>query len=432
MTNVELSTFLQEPDMVRLVDLLRGMGVPLPDPIEDIQVDGSLPFMRWLVQETTAGLEASLPDSDPPGIILSTHRDIVCDPSLYNLARVEAGRPTTHIVLGTNLARKPWVRDLMAHNKALFIDRTLAGRAALLQQKQLSEDIARIVDDGGHVWIAQSPGRAKDGIDQTHAGLLRMLGLAWGGEEKGAAALDGLLRPLAVRYDVNPCDAMLVKEKVTGLKEEGDDEVSMREGLLGWKGRVRLAEGARWWRAWRARKVVCSRHDGGPLHGRLGCPGQWARFATAPCNIPAPIHDGDFPRPVGAVSQTTRILAFRSNPSLPADGSQKFTGKTQERQLDARWAQAAHSPNTKPAAVVALIHCCRVPGCERLRCRPIGLQDSARDSRCPALPPKVQRCPEPPPCSRGLLLPCPCPEPGRLSREAQSRPEAGHSATAAP
>ena len=26
----------------------------------------------------------------------------------------------------------------------------------------------------------------KDGIDQTHAGLLRMLGLAWGGEEKGA------------------------------------------------------------------------------------------------------------------------------------------------------------------------------------------------------------------------------------------------------
>ena len=176
MTNVELSTFLQEPDMVRLVDLLRGMGVPLPDSIEDIQVDGSLPFMRWLVQETTAGLEASLPDSDPPGIILSTHRDIVCDPSLYNLARVEAGRPTTHIVLGTNLARKPWVRDLMAHNKALFIDRTLAGRAALLQQKQLSEDIARIVDDQHKLvhckWVdvrarlAEGPGQLHEG----HAG----------------------------------------------------------------------------------------------------------------------------------------------------------------------------------------------------------------------------------------------------------------------
>lgn len=283
--------------MVRLVDLLRGMGVPLPDLIEDIQVDGSLPFMRWLVQETTAGLEASLPDSDPPGIILSTHRDIVCDPSLYNLARVEAGRPTTHIVLGTNLARKPWVRDLMAHNKALFIDRTLAGRAALLQQKQLSEDIARIVDDGGHVWIAQSPGRAKDGIDQTHAGLLRMLGLALGGEEKGAAALDGLLRPLAVRYDVNPCDAMLVKEKATGLKEEGDDEVSMREGLLGWKGRVRLAEGAplnlegmEGKESWSAAATSVDHNM-----AALDAQGQWAQFATDTLLHPhAPIHDGDF------------------------------------------------------------------------------------------------------------------------------------------
>ena len=240
----DLNAFLETPEMIRLVDILRGMGVNLPNQMGDIQHDGSLPFMRWLVQETTAGMDAQLSVADPPGIILSTHRDIVCDPSLYNLARVEAGRPTTHIVLGTNLAGKPWVKELMARNKALFIDRSLAGRAALLQQKQLSEDIARIVRDGGHVWIAQSPGRAKDGVDGTHPGLLRMLGLAWGGEENGAEALDGLLRPLAIRYDVNPCDARLVKERLTGEKPSNEDELSMREGLLGWKGRIHMAEGA--------------------------------------------------------------------------------------------------------------------------------------------------------------------------------------------
>lgn len=239
----DLNAFLQTPEMTRLVDMLRGMGVQLPLVMDNIQRDGSLPFMRWLVKETTSGMEARLAVEDPPGIVLSTHRDIVCDPALYNLSRVEAGRPTTHIVLGTNLANKPWVKELMARNKALFIDRSLTGRAALLQQKQLSEDIAEIIANGGHVWIAQAPGRAKSGVDATHSALLRMLGLSMGGESHGAAALSGLVRPLAIRYDVNPCDARLVKEKLTGDKAPDDDEWSMREGLLGWKGGVHLAEG---------------------------------------------------------------------------------------------------------------------------------------------------------------------------------------------
>ena len=290
-----LSTFLAHPDMVRLVDILRGMGVPLPDSIEDIQHDGSLPFMRWLVQETTASLQAELGEVDPPGIILSTHRDIVCDPSLFNLARVEVGRPTTHIVLGTNLANKPWVRQLMARNKALFIDRTLVGRAALMQQKQLSEDIAEVVRGGGHVWIAQSPGRAKDGVDRTHPGLLRMLGLAWGGEEKGAQALSGLLRPLAIRYDVNPCDAMLVKEKLTGIKAVHDDEVSMRDGLLGWKGHVRMAEGAPLELAGLEGKGSWAEAAAQLDHGMRGlsAQGQWADAAFQCLDTPAHPIQGD-------------------------------------------------------------------------------------------------------------------------------------------
>jgi len=219
----------------------RGLDLP-PIPV-DMQEDWSLPFMRWVVDQTTDGMECRLQQDDHPGIVIGTHRDIVCDPALYNLARVEAGRPTTHIVLGSNLARQDWVRRIMEANKALFIDRSLTGKAALKQQIRLSKEVGSIVRNGGHVWIAQAPGRAKNGWDETHSGLLRMLALDWGGEELGPAALDGLLRPLAIRYAYNPCDGLLIEEKIRGSKKEQDDERSMLMGLEGWKGKIRMSEG---------------------------------------------------------------------------------------------------------------------------------------------------------------------------------------------
>lgn len=234
--------FLHRPEVKRMLEWVQDRGLELTPSPEDIQHDWSLPFMRWIVQETTTGVDGFLQPEDPPGIFVSTHRDIVCDPALYNLTRVEAGRPTTHIVLGSNLAKAPWVKELMSLNKALFIDRGLSGRAALQQQLVLSQNIAEIVQDGGHVWIAQAPGRAKDGVDRTHPGLLRMLGLALGGEKKGASALGQLIRPLAIRYDVNPCDARLVAERIRGEKPNRDDELSMLEGMEGWKGKVRISE----------------------------------------------------------------------------------------------------------------------------------------------------------------------------------------------
>lgn len=242
MNPTPLDSFLQRPEVPRVLQGLRARGLSIPDLPEDLQRDWSLPFMRWLVEETTSGLTAQLNEEDPPGIIVSTHRDIVCDPALYNLARVRAGRPTTHIVLGTNLAGRPWVKDLMSLNKALFIDRSLRGRSALKQQMELSQSIRAVVEDGGHVWIAQAPGRTKNGCDQTHPGLLRMLALAFGGEDIGVRALDGLLRGLAVRYDRNPCDHRIVVERMLGSKPEGEDELCMVLGLEGWKGRVQIGE----------------------------------------------------------------------------------------------------------------------------------------------------------------------------------------------
>ena len=119
--------FLRRPEVKILLDWLQTRGLTLPSNPQDVQKDWSLPFMRWIVSETTNGVDAFLQPEDPPGVLISTHRDIVCDPALYNLTRVEAGRPTTHIVLGSNLAKKEWVKELMSLNKALFIDRNLSG-----------------------------------------------------------------------------------------------------------------------------------------------------------------------------------------------------------------------------------------------------------------------------------------------------------------
>ena len=209
-----LEKFLDRPDVDLMLERLSEFGIDLPRRPKSIQKDWSLPFMRWVVANTTDGMEASLENADPPGIVLSTHRDIVCDPALYNLARVEKGMDTTHIVLGTNLAGIPWVREIMDLNKAIFVDRNTTGRAALEQQIRLSNNIADIVASGGKVWIAQAPGRTKNGVDNTHPALLRMLGLAHGGEKEGAAALNGLIRCVAIRYDINPCDGRVVADQV--------------------------------------------------------------------------------------------------------------------------------------------------------------------------------------------------------------------------
>lgn len=239
-----LEQFLDRPEVDMVLERLNEFGIDLPRHPNSIQEDWSLPFMRWVVANTTESLASSLETDDPPGVILSTHRDIVCDPALYNLARVEAGLETTHIVLGTNLAGIPWVRDIMDLNKALFIDRSATGRAALQQQIQLSANIAEIVAEGGKVWIAQAPGRTKNGVDKTHPAILRMLGLAHGGEKQGASALSGLIRSVAIRYDINPCDGRVVAERIRGEKLPEDDVASMLDGLRGWKGKVRIAESA--------------------------------------------------------------------------------------------------------------------------------------------------------------------------------------------
>ncbi|MBK13115.1 MAG: hypothetical protein CL849_06235 [Crocinitomicaceae bacterium] len=305
-----LEQFLGRPEVDMVLERLSDFGIDLPRHPSNIQAEWSLPFMRWVVNNTTDGMESALEKTDPPGIILSTHRDIVCDPALYNLARVEAGMDTTHIVLGTNLADIPWVRDIMDLNKALFIDRNATGRAALQQQIQLSANIAEIVSNGSKVWIAQAPGRTKNGVDKTHPALLRMLGLAHGGEKQGASVLNGLIRSVAIRYDINPCDGRVVAERIRGEKLPEDDVASMLEGLSGWKGKVRIAEsaplqfdGTKGKESW-----VAAAEQVDETVSSLPVRGVWADAAEASLRNPESIADSELAHRIDDIREWVRDL----------------------------------------------------------------------------------------------------------------------------
>ena len=121
-------------------------------------------------------------------------------------------------MLGTNLAGILGQRGHAAQQGPVHRqERHGQGRAE--QQISLSNQIAEIVEDGGKVWIAQSPGRTKNGwTTKTHPAILRMLALALGGEKAGAEVLQWPIRAVAIRYDVNLCDGRVVAERLRGEK----------------------------------------------------------------------------------------------------------------------------------------------------------------------------------------------------------------------
>lgn len=182
-------------------------------------------------------------------LFLSNHRDILCDPALFCFLMHEAGRETPLICLGDNLLFNQWMSDIVKCNKGLTVKRNLSPGELLRWSIVLSSAIREeIVHGKDSVWIAQREGRAKDGRDETHPGVLKMLALT--GHEDFCENL-AVLRPVpvSVSYEFDPCDALKAREvyftEVQGsyTKTPGEDAESMRQGILGQKGRVHIQIG---------------------------------------------------------------------------------------------------------------------------------------------------------------------------------------------
>lgn len=210
-----------------------------------------------IIESTTRGFSWSGAEALVPGracLFMSNHRDIAMDSAFMNYALHASGIGTVRVAIGDNLIREAYVADLMRLNKSFIIKRSLKGvREQLAALQKTSRYLHHsITVDGQSVWIAQREGRAKDGDDRTDPAILKMFYLSHrkSGRSFGEVLADLHLVPVAVSYELDPCDAMKAHELALRAqdgrydKPADEDLRSIVTGITGHKGRVHLHFGA--------------------------------------------------------------------------------------------------------------------------------------------------------------------------------------------
>ena len=205
------------------------------------------PFLKNLMQKASKGLEMDFTAVDRSRCytFVSNHRDIVLDSALLDVLLFDAGFTTTaEIAIGDNLLKLPWVKDLVRVNKSFIVERSLPPRQMLMASARLSSYMHYAIGEKNeNIWIAQREGRAKDSNDRTAPAILKMM--AMGGEGTPLERLRSLhIVPLSISYEYDPCDFLKAREmqqrrdNADFKKGPMDDVVSMRTGIMGYKGRV--------------------------------------------------------------------------------------------------------------------------------------------------------------------------------------------------
>ena len=225
------------------------------DTVHDLQMRVKT-YVERMIEDTTTGLKVSgLEHLDPEHahLFISNHRDIAMDPALTNYVLHRAGYETLRIAIGDNLLSEQWVADLMRLNKSFIVQRSVSGPRELLANSRLLAQYIRksIQEDNAPIWIAQREGRAKDGLDRTEAAVIKMLSLSRDKKTESFGDHIASLRivPVAISYELDPCDAMKARElserESTGSYEKSDQEdvESIGQGIAGNKGRVHVKFG---------------------------------------------------------------------------------------------------------------------------------------------------------------------------------------------
>ncbi|MNH05904.1 hypothetical protein D3C79_652550 [compost metagenome] len=137
---------------------------------------------------------------------------------------------------------------MMRLNKSFIVHRSITGRREKLAAYQLLSAYINhsIRNDGQSIWIAQAEGRAKDGDDRTDSAILKMFHMSRKDEPFGAVIQSLNLSPVSISYEYDPCDQAKARElyirATTGTysKAPGEDDLSIAQGITGYKGRVHI------------------------------------------------------------------------------------------------------------------------------------------------------------------------------------------------
>lgn len=246
---------LQEPDFQKVLsivypkqDLSEVMAnLRKISTIKEFQKEVVYYYLRIIIDRTINKLSFSgLENLDPTKryLFMSNHRDIILDSALLNVIFFENKIKTTEIAIGSNLLIFPWIEMLVKLNKSFVVRRNLPVKEMLAASKELSSYMKyTLLERGNSIWIAQKEGRTKDGNDNTHSGLLKMIHMS---SKKSVSDYFKKLKlvPVSISYEVEPCDKAKTAELYTRLrdgnyvKDPKEDLLSMSGGLENFKGRV--------------------------------------------------------------------------------------------------------------------------------------------------------------------------------------------------
>ena len=216
--------------------------------IDEFQSKVVAKFVLALASKTTASLELKGIENIQPGraaTYITNHRDIVLDSAFLNTMLNQHGKTTAEIAIGDNLFAYEWIKDLVRLNKSFIVLRSVPVRQMLEVSKRLSAYIHYTINEKKNpIWIVQREGRSKDSSDETQASVVKML--AMGGTTRDIIQNIRQLnvQPVALSYEFDPCDYLkaaefqLKRDDPEWKKSKADDVLSMKTGLMGYKGRV--------------------------------------------------------------------------------------------------------------------------------------------------------------------------------------------------
>jgi len=149
---------------------------------------------------------------------------------------------------GSNLEVSQFIVDLGKSNQMITVYRDGSLKEILRNSQRLSLYINKLISSQGKsVWIAQSKGRTKDGLDRVEASILKMLIIS-GNKNVKQALLDLNIIPLSISYELEPCGGMKVREVFLSqqekyVKDPNEDFNSILGGFMMQKGNIHLQFG---------------------------------------------------------------------------------------------------------------------------------------------------------------------------------------------
>lgn len=177
-------------------------------------------------------------------LYISNHRDIIMDAAFLDTLMLEYDIDTAQNAIGDNLCAKQWITDLMKLNKSFIVKRSGTPRDIYNASVKLSAYIRKQITEGkDSVWIAEREGRAKDSNDTAQESVLKMLSMSSGKNMK-QGFMDLNITPVSISYEFDGCDYLKAKEfqqkrdNADYKKTKADDVLSMKTGVLGYKGQV--------------------------------------------------------------------------------------------------------------------------------------------------------------------------------------------------